>query len=229
MNQSRKRPTLKGFTLLEMIIVVVIIGVLTAIVVPISRGYYQNSRIRTENSTARVIYNSLQTICQEFEFSERSSKGSVFYGTGSKSGNLLLFVENGVLKSAAVNNGHDVSIPGGSSNAATTRTIMCSDGVSRNYRLVDALDTMSSKLGSTDPDPSNFLQRVNRIFSDYKSESYVCYIEDYSVKAVFSSDSMDSYYIGKFPDRASEISQISLEDYGYDDLKVYSNAAWGTS
>ena len=95
--------------------------------------------------------------------------------------------------------------------------------------LVDALDTMSSKLGSTDPDPSNFLQRVNRIFSDYKSESYVCYIEDYSVKAVFSSDSMDSYYIGKFPDRASEISQISLEDYGYDDLKVYSNAAWGTS
>jgi len=227
MKQRSKSLVLKGFTLLEMMIVVVIIGTLTAIVVPISRGYYINSRIRTENSNARVIYNSLQTICQEFEFAERGSKNSVFYGNGIKSGNLIIFVENGKMTKAIVNGTH-VSTPTTGTDTATIRSILYSDGTTNNVRLVTALDDVKINVGSTEPDPSNFLQRVNRIYSGSRDASYVAYIEDYSVKAVFAADDMESYYVGQFPTRASGIQSKTLSEVEVDELETYVTNAWAS-
>ena len=49
----------KGFTLIELIVVIAIIGVLSAILVPVLIGYLAKSRIMTANTAARDINTAL--------------------------------------------------------------------------------------------------------------------------------------------------------------------------
>lgn len=56
---SRKK--LKGFTLVELIVVIAIIGVLASILVPNMMGYIRKSKYTKANSNARSIYNVLLT------------------------------------------------------------------------------------------------------------------------------------------------------------------------
>lgn len=61
----------KGFTLMELTIVLAIIAILIAIVIP-SWGYYlQRSRLKAQNAKAKVIFNAAQTVITDLEFYER--------------------------------------------------------------------------------------------------------------------------------------------------------------
>ena len=50
----------KGFTLIELIVVMAIIAVLAAVLVPSMLGYVRNARMRRLNSNARSIYSAAQ-------------------------------------------------------------------------------------------------------------------------------------------------------------------------
>jgi type II secretory pathway pseudopilin PulG len=79
-----------------MIIVLGIIAILSAVLLPVASGYLTQSRLNTQNSNARVIFNSLQTIMQEYEFSERAAKESLFYGT-DRTGETFFYCEAGTI------------------------------------------------------------------------------------------------------------------------------------
>ena len=114
-NTNRK---FKGFTLIELSVVITIIGVLAAILVPAMIGWVEKSNNATDTENARIICNAIQADCVDTPDYEAYTK-SPWYGGGQKDDNhgyvyvdkrevrcssykvALLLQEQGFIKSAA--------------------------------------------------------------------------------------------------------------------------------
>ncbi|MBD5116224.1 MAG: prepilin-type N-terminal cleavage/methylation domain-containing protein [Ruminococcaceae bacterium] len=87
LNKIRKLKEKKGFTLVELIVVIAIIAILTAVIVPLVGRYSAQATYTTLQDAAKTVSNNTNTV-----ISDVTMMGSVMSNlnvTGSKSGNSL--------------------------------------------------------------------------------------------------------------------------------------------
>lgn len=199
-----RKQRVSGFTLLEMVVVIAIISILVTVLVPTVRNYLTRSRLHTANSQAKVLFNSMQTIMQEYEFRERGMKESAIYGA-AKSGDLLLYVENGNVNKDQF----------GSGSVAAS---LDDDILGTNFDSAPA-----SSIGG----------RISRIYTDFLSTTWCVKVKDYSVQGVLCASSPNTPYIGGYPLQPSVkgaqcegVSLTRLSSVSAADLDTYCTEAW---
>ena len=179
-----------GFTLLEMMIVLGIIAVLTAVMVPVASGYLTRSRVNTANSDAKVIFNSLQTLMQEYEFSDRplrfNGEGSQIYGSAN-SGTIFIYCNNGNIST--------FSVTPASGTAPTLGAAF-----------------LGSTQSDRDSNPGSFGAKLARLHTSFNTVTWAAYISDYSVWGVVAASSTTTSYMGGCPNKATERGSFTKSD-----------------
>ncbi|MBE6825538.1 MAG: type II secretion system protein [Ruminococcus sp.] len=83
-----KTRKMKGFTLVELIVVIAIIGVLAAILVPSMLGYVKKSKVASANSNAKTMMNACATALTEMDAEGKpmvaADYGQKEWGKGNK-------------------------------------------------------------------------------------------------------------------------------------------------
>lgn len=194
----------KGFTLIEMIVVLAIIGILTAVLVPTWSYFIMKANLKTQNNYSKMIFNAAQTQATRYEIKEKR--------------------DFSVAKDAPVGLEKDNA----KANLYLASEFDASSGDFEYYLYWDGKSAHRLKADGTIDDAADanqnatnaFANSINKVFGESRITVYKVYIKNYQVMSVCSARSENSDTVGSFPVIQDGRSDDTVFDFDMTDIDL---------
>lgn len=175
----KTKKTKKGFTLIELVVVLAIMGILIAIIIPSWSYFVRRSRERTANAKAKVIFNAAQTEVTRVNMKERPN---------------LNIVNDPAADSTK--------------KVAAANALYIGSGEFYFYwdgKNGAEVDKDGNDIGSDTKSNVSFANGINNINNNGEGV-YKIYVENYNVRSVVYSDLGSGRYKGTYPHMMDDLS-----------------------
>lgn len=201
----------KGFTLIELIIVIAIMGILLAILVPSWNFYMQRAKTRSQNSKAKVIFNAAQTVVTEMQMTERKVINE--YDLGENRDELIkkMYTHCPSGDPTKPNPNEWYFYYDGTSGrrvSAANANIAAGDKTAADTSLGYTSDYVSAVNSSEWND--KLIREISKILDD-DTTVYKIYVKDYKVQSVVSSRYARDRFLGAFPTNLDKLDKLGVD------------------
>lgn len=190
----------KGFSLVEMIVVLAIIGILLAVLVPTWSYFIMRANVRSQNNYSKVIFNAAQTQATREKFLEREN----------------LNIASDTTKTVSERNKAQSELFVGASDDF----YIYWDGRRGHLLESDGATIDDSVTPDTQAKVDSFVASVNKVFSHSQETVYKIYIKNYKVISVCSARSTNTENIGSYPEiQEGRSKNKTVLNYDMDSIK----------